>query len=455
MPSKLCTPIAALDAADFAGSVVGQPDIVTVSQNGFGTGSVNKDHPARRFLHALFGAKPADLFILMWLLRGKTSHWFDDLDKATAYVERHHEQDVYVGVALSVTDNGPYNRCKAEDAAGLVGLWADLDIFSEAHKKQNLPPTLEDALSLIPEDVQPSVLVHSGHGVQAWWLFQEPRLFANAEDRAQATVLADHLKAFFRHRAGARGWDVDAVADFARVLRVPGTTNTKIAADHRPVELLEVNARRYRPEELREYLDAAGVVLKAPVTKPAAAGAPRPAPNTAFTLDPHAEPPFEKFDLLCEVEPRFKASWDHERPDLQDKSPSAYDQSLANFAAKVRWTDQEIVNLMVAHRRKYGHDLKLRVDYYRRTIDNARANAAEYWAEKEADQVLEELSREPGDGNDGSANDAVEDVDGDDDPDGAPTDEGSDTASEVQDPGSGPQEARGGAEKGSGSGGLG
>lgn len=89
-------------------------------------------------------------------------------------------------------------------------------------------------------------------------------------------------------------------------------------------------------------------------------------------LDPDADPPFEKFDMLCDIEHKFKLSWNHQRPDLDDQSQSAYDQSLANFAALVSWSDQEIADLIIANRRKHRVDLKLRKDYYRRTIARAR-----------------------------------------------------------------------------------
>ena len=58
-----------------------------------------------------------------------------------------------------------------------------------------------------------------------------------------------------------------------------------------------------------------------------------------------------------ENDQKFKRSWEHRRPDMQDPSASGYDQSLANIALAAGWSDQEIANLMIAHRRKYGEDL--------------------------------------------------------------------------------------------------
>ncbi len=394
---------AAVDAADFAvpaaaGAMQAEPS--TTREAG---GSA-----AGRFLAALFGTKPAELFILIWFLRGKVSHWFQDMAAAVAYVEQHADDDVYVGVALSPTDFGRDRRCAARDTAGIVGLWLDLDFLSEAHKKENLPATLEEALGLIPADLPPSLVVHSGHGGQVWWLFENPWIFKDSGDREAAAGLANSLKTLFKYRAAAHGWDVDSVADLARVMRVPGTTNKKVPGAFRPVELTELNDRRYTPEEIRVYLDRAGVpATRFAATASATASVNQPATlheqtTDVYVIDPAANPPFDKFELLCDVEPRFRESWEHKRgADLQDRSPSGYDLSLATFAAQTDWTDQEIVNLLIGHRRKHGEKEKLRPDYLRRTIAKARASAAEYWKEVQANEVLQALSQGAGgaDGN--------------------------------------------------------
>ena len=67
---------------------------------------------------------------------------------------------------------------------------------------------------------------------------------------------------------------------------------------------------------------------------------------------------------------------------MADQSASAYDMSLASFAARAGWPDQQIADLMIAHRRAHGIDLKtsgrlgaIRLDYYQRTIAAARVGA--------------------------------------------------------------------------------
>jgi hypothetical protein len=95
-----------------------------------------------------------------------------------------------------------------------------------------------------------------------------------------------------------------------------------------------------------------------------------------FVLDPEAEPPAAKFNDLMKRK-KFARSWERQRDDLKDQSSSGYDQSLTNLAARAGWEDREIVNLLVASRRKHGDALKLRPDYFRRTIARARKSIAE------------------------------------------------------------------------------
>jgi hypothetical protein len=328
------------------------------------------------FLASRFGGKPKGAYVLIWRWRGRKSYWFTDLGEAATLVEQLQNEDVYVGVALSPNGFGPHKRCRVEHTAGIAALWTDLDIASNAHKKLNLPRSVEEALSLIPPTLPPSQIVHTGHGVQAWWIFREPWLFRDGVDRSYAADLAHRFNQDFRMRARMRGWDVDSVSDLARVLRVPGTTNTKVADAYCPVFILENRDRRYDRSELEETLNIAGIPPRGTGNRPRKVGGGQIA-GQPWILNPNAKPPVEKFRLLLEIEPRFALSWRNNRPDFQDQSASAYDQSLATFAAQVHWSDQEIIDLLIAHRRKHGADLKLRPDYYRRTLEKARASAAQ------------------------------------------------------------------------------
>ncbi|HEY0376412.1 MAG TPA: phage/plasmid primase, P4 family [Pyrinomonadaceae bacterium] len=91
-------------------------------------------------------------------------------------------------------------------------------------------------------------------------------------------------------------------------------------------------------------------------------------------LNQDAEPPV-KWSLLCEAEPRALASFNHTRR-TPDGSASSYDMALANYAARAGWTEQEIADLIIAHRRTHNAKPKADLqDYLARTITEARSKA--------------------------------------------------------------------------------
>jgi hypothetical protein len=114
--------------------------------------------------------------------------------------------------------------------------------------------------------------------------------------------------------------------------------------------------------------------------------------SESLILDPNAEPPFDKFEALCANDSHFSRSWAHQRTDLGDQSQSSYDMSLASLAARVGWSDQEITNLLIANRRKHKADLKLRPDYYRRTIATARRAAEDMNLDQRIEKLAEAVS---------------------------------------------------------------
>ena len=101
------------------------------------------------------------------------------------------------------------------------------------------------------------------------------------------------------------------------------------------------------------------------------------------------EIPFQKWQALMEVDPKFKRSWARKRPDLGDQSQSSYDMSLASIASAAGWTPVEVAAMLKEHRILHGSadDPKLqRDDYYQRTI--ARATKVDPNAEAQADLEL-------------------------------------------------------------------
>ena len=315
------------------------------------------------FLCLLWGAAPPGQ-VLVWRLPSKHSTWFQHFQNVDAFCASHAGEEIYTGVSIVKHDARVTGATRTSNinAAGIAGLWADIDLAGPVHTKPGLPEDVNDMLEEL-ESLPPGLIAHTGHGLQVWWLFEEPWLFADTAERIQAQRLTQWWHEQLAARFAARGWTIDATHDLARVMRLPGTFNNK--AEPVPVIVIQEPTERLALAPLLEALPASS---KKTLTTPTSSG-------HHLTLNPDAMPPLDKFNALMEVNLKFARSWSRSRTGLTDQSPSAYDMSLASIASQAGWTDQEIADLLIAHRRNHGSDLKLREDYYQRTINRARVPA--------------------------------------------------------------------------------
>jgi hypothetical protein len=86
-----------------------------------------------------------------------------------------------------------------------------------------------------------------------------------------------------------------------------------------------------------------------------------------FTVTPKASPDIELFDGIREVDDRFRRTWEHRRKDLKTQAFEVYEYSLARQTRAAEWPIQEIVNLLIYHRRKYTASPQEEA-YYRKVL---------------------------------------------------------------------------------------
>jgi hypothetical protein len=138
---------------------------------------------------------------------------------------------------------------------------------------------------------------------------------------------------------------------------------------------------RYSPDDFEAYTLA-----------PAIAAAVNPSAAVVeigpLTLQADAEPPLKLFIELLDSSPKFKATFERRRKDIQDQSPSAYDMALVNAAVRAGWTDQQTANLIIYGRREHSLDVEkaLRSDYIPTMLRKVRQGIAQ----DEAAEVLED-----------------------------------------------------------------
>lgn len=337
-------------------------------------GSAETFGPAA-FVSALYGdALAEDRRAVVWA-KGNGAVWCKNAAEVEAVAtSRGQTHDVYLGACLQdAAAERAGARGEASTVVCLPGVWADVDVQDAGHKSGLYPPTAEAALAQLAARIPqpPTLVVATGGGLHAWWLLDEPWLLESDADRAEAAVLVLRFQARIRLAWAEHGWRLDPTHDLARVMRLPGTWNRK-REPARPVTLLEQREARHAPSDLLDGCPQA----------PSLAPATEPASSNGLVIDGSRSPPAEKLMALCEVDGKFKLTWLRKRGDLSDQSQSGYDYALIVRSLRAGWSDQEIVDLCVAHRRQGGDGPK-RLDYYTSSLGRAKVSAKQAEAETE------------------------------------------------------------------------
>ena len=176
-------------------------------------------------------------------------------------------KDVYFGLSIGNKILDEYTRPKNDEVESLTCLWCDIDIASEyAHKSKALPPDLDAAISLLPAELYPSIIVFSGYGIHAYWLLREEWELDTPDELRQAQELLQRLQGTIRNKAAAQGWHVDSIADPTRVLRVPCTWNFKNKQNPVAGYILSMSDDRYNISDF-DILDDVQVTIPTEKTR--------------------------------------------------------------------------------------------------------------------------------------------------------------------------------------------
>ena len=198
---------------------------------------------AECFLNQYFG-KMQNCYLLLWTKQDKRSYSFklpEEIGKAAEIACRLAKtKDVYFGVTPSKRAySGSSGRGKAEDSAALVAFWADVDLSSGIHNTQSQnPPDVKTVRGLLKNIPTPSIAIHSGGGLHLYWLLEEPFPISDETSRKEAARIVEGWQNVIRQEFKAHGYTLDATADLARLLRVPGTTNLKDPHAPKPVAII-------------------------------------------------------------------------------------------------------------------------------------------------------------------------------------------------------------------------
>lgn len=342
---------------------------------------------ALTFLEDLWPTKPAAAAVQLWRKDNKKNHTFDSLEVAARWAgETASQADIYIAAGLAPRKESAPTRMRAtaQTVIGIPGLWADIDVNGGPDGKTGAAKDLDEAKRLAHIVLEPTTIVMSGYGLQAWWLFEEPWLFALEPERQQAARLSKAFQAMLKAKAKDLGFSLDATHDLARLMRIPGTLNHK-GEPPVAVELMASDGPRYSVEVLSQTCEDFLAKMETADLN-----------GHAVKLDGIHDPPFALLDDLMDIDPEFAVTWRHERSGRRRAwGSSEFDMAIANALVQAGFSDQEIANCIAYHRKRYGDDKgkATRVDYLTLTISKARAReraeAVKEQREAEVEQAIE------------------------------------------------------------------
>lgn len=326
---------------------------------------------AELFLRALWEDKPEGTALQLWRKTDQKTFTFVTIEPAVHWVKGNSETDCYMAAGLAAKSGPPSKqRATKRTVVGVPGVWADIDVNGGPDAKTGAARSIDEALSLAESLLQPTALVNSGYGIQAWWLFEDGVwAFHTEAERDEAAKVVAGFQGALKAEAKKRGYTIDSTFDLARLMRVPGSHNHK-GSSPAAVTLLDDGGPRYS----RDVLEEVGAEHQN-----ARSSALQMITGEAINVEVRAEaqPPLMKLQLLNDADPDFALLWQH-KPHTKSKnwSMSEYEFSFVNTFVSAGWDDQEICDALVFHRQYFERGDpkgKNRADRIAQTIGKVRA----------------------------------------------------------------------------------
>jgi hypothetical protein len=201
----------------------------------------------------ILGYQPDEHISLNGIVGGRFTSRVATVAEAIEHAPEFAGQDLWFGVNPVSMPIGSKRRGRSADVTRLAALIIELD---DAKLSKAAQAKLIDDITAILGSA-PTAVVLSGHGQHVYWPID--RSDTTELSNAAAAVLATRWGYLIAKLMGARRGKVDTVFDLSRVLRVPGTTNTKDTSAKVPVVGHRQAGQPIRVADLIAALDAHGI----------------------------------------------------------------------------------------------------------------------------------------------------------------------------------------------------
>jgi len=254
---------------------------------------------------------------------------------------------------LSEKPPSVHQRGTADKSCALTFVWLDLDCGDKGNGKRYFP-SVEEAVQWVKKYLPWSVIVLSGTGVHVYCVLSSPIEINTREDFSRAHALSHRFQQYAREMSG---YEIDSTHDLARVLRIPGSTNSSCG---RRVEVLEQRDSTVDEE----------VISGLPVQK-TIQHAPQSRSDQDFRLDPDCTVDVNFLMQLFQVNPTLYEAWSGNRElPGSDHSPSAYRMSMISFLMHAGLEKQDVVDITIRYL----------LDQRKFRVDQIKLDRPEVWA---------------------------------------------------------------------------
>jgi len=216
--------------------------------------------PLAHLLH-LFGRDPGDTVVIA--REGRTQAFrADSYPIAIADLTVSAFTGQQLNVWYEINPSSSPGRTEAKDVTRLAALYADID-FKEKPKGMGSLPGAQDLMQVLSGalGIDPVAVLHSGHGLQAYWLVEDGHIDEfNGTDMKNLSLRWGLL---CKEMARVEGGGVDSIFDLARIFRAPGSVNWKDPEHPVPTSITwghgDPAGHALSVAEINEVLDAYGI----------------------------------------------------------------------------------------------------------------------------------------------------------------------------------------------------
>ena len=144
---------------------------------------------------------------------------------------------------------------KKVDVVEMPALWVDIDCDKDGISREDVANAFKQS------KYPPSILIESGGGLHAYWILTEAEIIETPEDQKRVEIILKKLANIY---AGDT-----TVCEVARIMRLPGSLNTKEATIERygeavPCEIMIDTEARSELGDVEEWLDEQTTMIERP-----------------------------------------------------------------------------------------------------------------------------------------------------------------------------------------------